>query len=84
MGETLWSLVADAFEKFSSCCAIKYYDSEMPEHCLGLTFCDLLLDSEIILGELAASKKKSPVGLLFPDDSPDLLGVFSTLVATIR
>lgn len=80
----LWSLVAGSFEKFSSCCAVKYYDSEKPEKCSSLTYCELFQDSEVILGELLASSKKSPVGLLFPDDSPELVAVYPAIIATIR
>ena len=84
MEENLWGLVSGSFEKFFSDCAIRYYDSEKSEDCISLTFGELFQDSEVILRELAASKKKSPVALLFPDDCASLVAAYTTIIAAIR
>jgi hypothetical protein len=84
MDENLWGLVSGSFEKFASDCALTYYDSESPEDCLSLTFLQLFQDSEIIYKELQASKKNSPVGLRFPDDSGSLVAAYAAIIAAIR
>jgi hypothetical protein len=84
MDENLWGLVSGSFEKFASDSAITYYDSENPEDCLSLTFLQLFLDSEIIYKELEASKKQSPVGLRFPDDSASIVAAYAAVIAAIR
>jgi hypothetical protein len=84
MDENLWGLVSGSFEKFASDCALTYYDSENPEDCLSLTFLQLFQDSEVIYKELEASKKKSPVGLRFTDDSVSMVAAYAAIIATIR
>ena len=80
----MWSLVAESFEKFVSCPAIKYFDSDAPASCLSLTFSELFQDSDVIRRELGVSNKKGPVALLFPDDDHTVVVAYPTIIAIIR
>ena len=80
----MWSLVAESFEKFVSCPAIKYFDSDAPARCLSLTFSELFQDSDVIRRELGVSNKKGPVALLFPDDDHTVVVAYPTIIAIIR
>ena len=80
----MWSLVAESFEKFVSCPAIKYFDSDEPASCLSLTFSELFQGSDVIRRELGVSNKKGPVALLFPDDDHTVVVAYPTIIAIIR
>ena len=82
--ESLWSLVSDSFRKFPSCPAIKFYGGEPSESCLCLTYADLFRDSDIVRRELLVANKRSPVAFLFPDDTAEIMPVYSSIIAAIR
>jgi hypothetical protein len=84
MTENLWSLISKSFDKFSSYPGIKYHDADVPENCLSLTFSELFSDSDIFLKELSVTPKRSPVALLFPTTSSDMVCAYSAILAVIR